>query len=491
MNNNNEKSNPPWKKRGEELNLLWDCLDLGIYDKNNYSSITDMLNRIAYLTEEILKDKIPLHLYCKKNLQDQLPKNKLQHSKQLQQIERMFFHKKWDTINKNTYLTYKTPQNTMHLFNPKALIILDNLQLDDTLKLTASLGNKFIHSQRISTQQINQFNTTINKIENNIEPHNLTNLKELKITKYLMNLDNPTRLLKLNEEYNNTTALLRRCLHSTNLYLNNHKDILITQADKGNVTVILKKTTYLDKLTMHINEGIEKGTYSKPRNKNIVLNHLETSAKMIWHLYSNWKRHNNSNHIKKLKQDHPRLIPPIYGTIKIHKEDLPIRPIVADINNTINPIQEDIIPILKLYTQHYDFIIKNTEEMIQHLNILTTNNPDICNTEQRIYSIDFESMYTNVDLDIFFQIIKRDFAKYKIEELHNISLIDLTSILLICLKDFAYIAAPEINEEEQTIYKQLKGIPMGGKLSYIISEIVTAEGIHNTLKTLEENSIKP
>lgn len=98
----------------------------------------------------------------------------------------------------------------------------------------------------------------------------------------------------------------------------------------------------------------------------------------------------------------------------------------------------------------------------------------------KVYSIDFANMYSNLDVDRAYNIIQREYkdnigqnttrsAETFINTLDNI--LDINSTFT----------------ANNRIYKQAKGSPMGGKLSYAILEIITNDGIKQvSLKALRK-----
>lgn len=90
-------------------------------------------------------------------------------------------------------------------------------------------------------------------------------------------------------------------------------------------------------------------------------------------------------------------------------------------------------------------------------------------------------MYTNIHLEYFFNIICTQYDECDIKDSY-IQLDCLLALLTVCLKDFAYITVPYM--DSNITLKQTNGIPMGGKLSYHISEIVTSHAIHILINTM-------
>lgn len=102
-----------------------------------------------------------------------------------------------------------------------------------------------------------------------------------------------------------------------------------------------------------------------------------------------------------------------------------------------------------------------------------------------MYTMDFEFMYTNIDIDVFLDIIKEDFND-DIKVSFKISQDQLIFFLTTVLVTFNYIIAP--GQTKDVVLKQSK-VPMGGTLSYFISEIVTGKAIARLLDMMPPRSI--
>ena len=94
----------------------------------------------------------------------------------------------------------------------------------------------------------------------------------------------------------------------------------------------------------------------------------------------------------------------LYGTVKIHKPNHPLRPIISQIPTPIYELATIIKQLITLYLPgKHD--IKSTDKLIQALNTLKSNNGILA-------SLDVENLFTNVPvnetLDIVINIIYND-----------------------------------------------------------------------------------
>lgn len=108
-------------------------------------------------------------------------------------------------------------------------------------------------------------------------------------------------------------------------FIHDNPDILIMNADKGNITVIRSKTEYQSKMGSLF---IDKLTYTKIRNPTTNL------QKSINSLIENWKsKHFISEIQAKFLKTTSANAPRVYGLPKIHKMDTPLRPIISSIGS--------------------------------------------------------------------------------------------------------------------------------------------------------------
>lgn len=151
-------------------------------------------------------------------------------------------------------------------------------------------------------------------------------------------------------------------------------------------------------------------------------------------------------------------------------------------------MQQSLIVILKYYIHKggYNFIAKNSQHIVS----------DLCKPEQiragrtmqqghTLCTFDFDAMYTNISLDMFMKIIEMDFTA-EIQMRFSIELSVLLTMLESATRLFNYIITHVDNQD--LIFRQSKGVPMGWAPSYFISEIVTSKAAASMLNTLNLTS---
>ena len=177
--------------------------------------------------------------------------------------------------------------------------------------------------------------------------------------------------------------------------LQKDNSIYITKADKGNVIVVMKREDYEMKVSEHLNDGpYEK---IKPRFKRTVLNKtMAQTTKLIRQLKPKldiavWFTLNPKSNLP----------PRFYALPKIHKPDVPIRPIIDFTNTPTYRLSKYLAHILKPLQKVTEFSIKNSYEFVEKLSKLRYEEDDV------MVSFDAVSLFTSLPIDHCLEITKK------------------------------------------------------------------------------------
>ena len=142
--------------------------------------------------------------------------------------------------------------------------------------------------------------------------------------------------------------------------------------------------------------------------------------------------------------------PMLYGLPKIHKPDVPLRPIVSCIGSPTYGLSKHIASLLSPLAGKSDYYVKNSEHFINAIDDITLEQDDV------LVSYDVRSLFTNVPVDEAIEVI---FGMLVDDE----SLLDRTTLdarriadlLELCLKStyFGY---------QGMFYEQLEGAAING-----------------------------
>ena len=141
------------------------------------------------------------------------------------------------------------------------------------------------------------------------EYKSLVDLVRSRVTQVLSNAKSPQSNLTKDE-----TESLQK--------LQGYDDIIVLSADKGNCTVVMDKSDYDSKLKVLLNDSATYKIVTK--NPNLAIE--KRLNNFIWRLYEGKKI---SFDLYKLLRSCDSVLPRIYGLPKIHKPNVPLRPIVA------------------------------------------------------------------------------------------------------------------------------------------------------------------
>jgi hypothetical protein len=168
-------------------------------------------------------------------------------------------------------------------------------------------------------------------------------------------------------------------------------ELIITKADKGKTIVILTMENYTQKVNNFIQENQFVLINNDPtKNYQKAIKHTMTQCNNIIPKENKWKYINMNP-----------TAPTLRATIKLQKQNTPIRPIINWRNAPAYELERHLTGIL-----HDRLHLPNTYN-IQNSTHLTTDLQSIeINEDMRICSFDIENMYTNIPKVEVLNIIK-------------------------------------------------------------------------------------
>ena len=244
---------------------------------------------------------------------------------------------------------------------------------------------------------------------------------------------------------------------------------MILKQDKGKGVVILDTTKYTEKCMALLNTERFKWLTTNPTSA--TERKIQKGLRKIKSKFS--------------EQEYKRLYPTgsaparFYRTAKLHKlksdstvDDLPIRPIISNINTASYQLAKYLAKLLSpLSTSEYT--VKSTSDFITH--IKGQNIPN----NFKLISFDVTLLFTNVPLDITIDVIlKRIYDENEVNT--NIPKQQMRDLLLLCTKNvhFSY---------NGDIYTQADGVAMGSPLGPVLAGIFMVELERTILPTLKEH----
>jgi len=226
--------------------------------------------------------------------------------------------------------------------------------------------------------------------------------------------------------------------------LKSDKNIVICKADKGNATVIMNRVDYEQKIQTLLNDTCYSIVQQDPTS-NLGKAVKEFCKKLI-----------QNNEIEKTFQSSLIVTniycPIFYGLPKIHKKEVPLRPIVDYRNSPFYKMSIFLKNILGLL-DFQSYCTKNSKEFVEQLKT-TKIRPG-----EEMVSFDIVSLFTNVPIPETLDYIKECLSKNTIwKQKCNLSEDSIMEMLILCTNN-NYFSWKNI------IYKQSTGTPMGSPLS--------------------------
>ena len=242
------------------------------------------------------------------------------------------------------------------------------------------------------------------------------------------------------------------------------EDIKILKADKGNCTVVMDSKDYNTKIYDLLNDDI---IYRKLATKFNPLNKItKTVNEFVYRLYTS----------KKIKQDKyywlhssKGVVPRFYGLPKIHKTDVPLRPIVSFINSPTYNLSKFLANIISALVTNR-FSVNNSIDFIERIKNIAIEEDEI------LVSFDVVSLFTSVPVDHAIDIVVNLLdCDDSLSSRTQLSSQDIKTGLEICSKSTLF-------SFRNVLYRQTFGTPMGSCISPILANIFM-EYVENTALT--------
>lgn len=239
-------------------------------------------------------------------------------------------------------------------------------------------------------------------------------------------------------------------------------EAILTKADKSNTTVVINKNDYDNKVKDFISSNDFEILNLDPtteftKTTNEAINKCKSIPKVI------------KNQIKMIKPQSPTL----RGQPKIHKEEIPIRPIVnfmsAPTYKLCGYLQRKI---KRNIINEHDYSVINTLDLINKI-----KDKDIPQNSLFL-SFDIKNMYTNIPISPTIKILKETLTQSKTLSKNEIEdIVKLTKIA----------TSQNYFKFDSSYYIQKEGLAMGSPLSGLLADIY----MHNMESKKIINEINP
>ena len=226
---------------------------------------------------------------------------------------------------------------------------------------------------------------------------------------------------------------------------------MVLPADKGRASVVMDTDTYRTKTSTLIENGPYQLLNKDPtdrltRKLSEKLLTLKRNGDLTEAVY---------NKIRPRHKQPPR----IYGLPKLHKADIPLRPIVSCVNTFAYDLSAYLANILSPLTGNSDFTVRNSAHFVSSIN------SEMILDNEIMVSFDVESLFTNVPIDDAVQATLRELEK-------DPSLADRTTLTPAQIADLLnFVLRSTYFQYNGSIYEQREGAAMGSPVSAVIANL--------------------
>ena len=227
--------------------------------------------------------------------------------------------------------------------------------------------------------------------------------------------------------------------------LRDNDDIILRRADKASMFVILPKDEYLTKMDAILGD--------QSKFKKITRNPTDEVKSEINKIVTRINRTSSHKFPRLVGEYSPGYA---YGTVKTHKPNNPLRPIISQIPTATYETAKTLNKILTPYIPGKYSIASATD----FLEILKTSPPE---EGSMIASLDVESLFTNVPVDRTINLMMDRIYRNEGTPDLDIPETDLRRLLQVCTKKSPFTCP------RGHLYQQIDGVAMGSPLGVLFA----------------------
>lgn len=225
----------------------------------------------------------------------------------------------------------------------------------------------------------------------------------------------------------------------------NHENLVLSKADKGNSIVIMNRNEYEQKVN-DIIQGEEFETLNSDPTKKFTQK-IKNIIKITTFI--------SPEVLKHIVPMNPRS-PLLYGLPKIHKENIPMRPVVSYIGAPAYNLAKFLNNYIKIKSSfNPQYSLSNSLDLINKIkNVHIPPN-------SKLISLDVESLFTNVPYHECLILLEQQFERQRLLPGEINDIINLTKLSM----------EQNYFRFNNTYYRQKEGLAMGSPLSPLMAEV--------------------
>lgn len=332
-------------------------------------------------------------------------------------------------------------------YNKDRLKNLSDIELPKDVEMILSFGPKFTVYQSKPEIPLANLITDIEYIVKTNQNENLHNEIRGKAATIISNFIKKPHTIE-----NRKQLILHKAYKATKNFLKINSELIVTEADKGNVTIIMNKSVYEKLLSDYFEDSVKYRKLS-----------FDPTLKL---------QEKNNNFVRKLFKDglitkplkrklstYTAQAPRPKCTPKIHKEG--IRVIINGTNSPSYDLARFLNEIFTMINTENKYNIKNSKHIKDILDNTVGEQDDI------MISLDVISMYERIPIvEVFKSLEKR---KENLSHHTKIPWTILMNMVKFCIDDANYLTW------NGKIYKQKQGLTIGGSVSGILADFVITD----------------
>ena len=247
--------------------------------------------------------------------------------------------------------------------------------------------------------------------------------------------------------------------------LTKNKEIKVMKADKGGAVVVMSKQDYYLKALRLLSDA---DTYEKIDNPPTIAEIQTDFSKKVKNIISQITNDDMKNVIKSKVNNILPSFPYFYGPPKVHKNGIPLRPIVATCGSPQSKLAKWLADSLST------LLGKISNSHLLHSSDFISRIRNLGPTHGKLISLDVTALFTNVPIDFVLDNLKRAADSNIFQP--PIPIEQFCDLVRLCVDATIFTF-------EGQVYKQKFGVAMGSPLSPILANLC--------LEFMEEYHIKP